>query len=124
MRHKKESSSRSIDSLRFKLQKPISKDEQFSRKNNNLKAKSKKKRWWWKSAFFFLKWKKWGGGGLELESEPDVHRARARALRASISGSKYFPSEIPHLSLRELNMEQQQQQHRVSTSAMPKYLVT
>ncbi|KAK8684539.1 hypothetical protein V6N13_040561 [Hibiscus sabdariffa] len=150
MRHKnkKESSPRSIDSLRFKLQKPMSKDEQFSRKNNNLKAKSKKKRCWWKTAFFFFKWKKWGGDGggeLDVELEPDVHRARARALRASISdpvyvtesrsgsgsrpssqGSKYFPLEIPYLSLRELNMEQQQQQHRVSTSSMPnpKYLVT
>ncbi|KAK8555836.1 hypothetical protein V6N13_069915 [Hibiscus sabdariffa] len=144
-KHKKESSSRSIDSLHFKLQKPISKDEQFSRKSSNLKSKHKKKRWWWKNALFFFKWKKWGsaGVGLDLELESDVHRARARAFRASISGPVYVtesrcgsgsttpyrtsrrpssgPLEIPYLSLRELNMEQQ----RASTSAaMPIYLVT
>ncbi|GMJ14097.1 hypothetical protein like AT5G49170 [Hibiscus trionum] len=131
MRQKKESSSRSIDSLHFKLQKPKSKDEQFPRKNNNFKAKTKKKRRWWKNALFFFKWKKWGGGGaagLDLELEPDVHRARARAFRTSISGPVYAtesryrsPLETPYLSLRELNMEHQQ---RVSTSAMPKYMVT
>ncbi|KAE8668004.1 putative Toxicos en levadura 2 [Hibiscus syriacus] len=145
-KYKKESSSsRSIDSLHFKLQKPLSKDEQFYRKTNNLKAKNKKKRWWWKNALFFFKWKKWGsGGGLDLELEPDVHLARARAFRASMSGPVYItdsrccsgsttpcritsrpssgPLEIPYLSLRELNMEQQQ---RVSTSAaMPIYMVS
>ncbi|GMI72140.1 hypothetical protein like AT5G49170 [Hibiscus trionum] len=149
-RKHKESSSRSIDSLHFKLQKPISKDDQFSRKNSSLKAKHRKKRWWWKNALFFFNWKKWGaagggpGAGLDLELEPDVHRARARALRASISGPVYVtesrcssgsttpyrigsrpssgPLEIPYLSLRELNMEHRQ---RASTSAaMPIYLVT
>ncbi|KAL4285524.1 hypothetical protein GQ457_16G030830 [Hibiscus cannabinus] len=147
-KHKKESSPRSIDSLHFKLQKPISKDEQFSRKNSNLKAKHKKKRWWWKNALFFFKWKKWGSSaaaaGATAGLDPDVHRARARAFRGSISGPVYItesrcgsgsttpyrirnrpssgPLEIPYLSLRELNMEQQQ---RASTSAaMPIYLVT
>ncbi|KAE8698236.1 MATE efflux family protein 5-like [Hibiscus syriacus] len=149
-KHKKESSSsRTIDSLHFKLQKPVSKDEQFSRKTNNLKAKNKRKRWWWKNALFLFKWKKWGGGsggsvsGLDLELEPDVHRVRARAFRASMSGPVYVtdsrsgsgpttpckitsrpssgPLKIPFLSLRELNMEQQQ---RASTSAMPIYLVS
>ncbi|XP_022761230.1 uncharacterized protein LOC111307476 [Durio zibethinus] len=156
-KHRKETS-RSIDSLHFKLQKPISKDEQYSKKNH----KSKKKKRWWKNAFLFFKWKKWSLHGsknhrdtldLDLDLEPDVHRARARAFRASISGPIYItesrsgsstpyrstsrPSsgplagtltatrkgdlEIPYLSLRELNMEQH---HRVSTSAMPIYLVT
>ncbi|KAK8634098.1 hypothetical protein V6N13_014927 [Hibiscus sabdariffa] len=55
IKHKKESSPRSIDSLHFKLQKPISKDEKISRKSSNLKAKHKKKRWWWKNALFFFK---------------------------------------------------------------------
>ncbi|KAJ0046503.1 hypothetical protein Pint_05194 [Pistacia integerrima] len=41
--HKKQSS-RSIDSLHFKLQKPISKDE--SKVKKTLHNKAKKKRWW------------------------------------------------------------------------------
>ena len=109
----------------------------------------------------FFKWKKWTPHGnnhrdtldLDLDLEPDVHRARARFFRASISRPVYItesrsgsstpyrstsrPSsgplagtltprrkgdvEIPYLNLRELNMEQH---HRVSTSAMPIYLVT
>ncbi|XVE82173.1 hypothetical protein DITRI_Ditri15bG0125600 [Diplodiscus trichospermus] len=156
-KHKKETS-RSIDALHFKLQKPISKDEQYSKKSH----KAKKKKRWWKNALLFFKWKKWTPSGsnhsdtldLDLDLEPDVHRARARAFRASISGPVYItesrsgsatpyrtmsrPSsgplagtltptrkedlEIPYLSLRELNMEQHH--HRVSTSAMPIYLVT
>ncbi|EOY06569.1 hypothetical protein QUC31_016199 [Theobroma cacao] len=154
-KHKRETS-RSIDSLHFKLQKPISKDE-HSKKTH----KAKKKKRWWKNALLFFKWKKWTPHGnnhrdnldLDLDLEPDVHRARARAFRASISGPVYItesrsgsstpyrttsrPSSgplagtltptrkgdvaIPYLSLRELNMEQH---HRVSTSAMPIYLVT
>ncbi|XP_022723058.1 uncharacterized protein LOC111280141 [Durio zibethinus] len=148
-KHRKETS-RSIDLLHFKLQKPISKDE-HSKKNHN----AKKKKRWWKNALLLFKWKKWTRDtlDLDLELEPDVHRTRATAFRASISGPVYItesrsgsstpyrstsrPSsgplagtltptrkgdvEIPYLSLRELNMEQH---HRVSTSAMPIYLVT
>ncbi|KAF5752188.1 hypothetical protein HS088_TW01G00095 [Tripterygium wilfordii] len=159
-KHKRDRS-RSIDSLHFKLQKPISKDE--SRRTH----KSKKKNWW-RNALLFFKWK-WTHPhphshrhhhhhhhrDLDLDLDQDVHRARAKAFRASISGPVYItesrsgsstpyrstsrpssgplagtltPSrngdlEIPYLSLRELNMEQQQ--HRISTSAaMPIYLVT
>ncbi|XVF62559.1 hypothetical protein PTKIN_Ptkin09bG0017900 [Pterospermum kingtungense] len=162
-KHKKEAS-RSIDSLHFKLQKPISKDE-FSKKSHHIHKAAKKKKRWWKNALLFFKWKKWtlphGHShrdtlDLDLDLEPDIHRARARAFRASISGPVYItesrsgsntpyyrtttsrPSsgplagtltptrkgdvEIPYLSLRELNMEHQYQ--RVSTSAMPIYLVT
>ncbi|KAE8668051.1 epoxide hydrolase 2 [Hibiscus syriacus] len=137
-RQKKESSWRSTDSLHFKLQKPISKDEQLSRKNNNLKAKNRNKRWWWKNALFFLKWNRSrDGNDLDVELEP---KNRARA---SISGPVYItesrcgsgsttpfrissrpssgPLEIPYLNLRELNMEHQA---RGSTSAKPIYLVT
>ncbi|KAJ4836948.1 hypothetical protein Tsubulata_032305 [Turnera subulata] len=155
-KHKRETPScRPIDSLHFKLQKPISKDDS-SRKIH----KAKKKRWW-KNALLLFKWK-WvpssthhTSHGLDPEADDhDVHKARARAFRASISGPVYItesrsgsstpyrttsrpssgplagtltPSrkgdlEIPYLSLRELNMEQQQQ--RMSTSAMPIYLVT
>jgi len=150
-KHKREST-RPIDSIHFKLQKPISKDE--SKKTH----KAKKKRWW-RSALLFFKWK-WvhhNGHGIGGDNHEDVHLARARAFRASISGPVYFtesrsgsasatpyrstsrpssgplagtftpPSKdevnLPYLSLRELNTEQQQQQ-RISTSAMPLYLVT
>ncbi|MBA0685119.1 hypothetical protein Goari_026658, partial [Gossypium aridum] len=159
-KHRKETP-RSIDSLHFKLQKPISKDEQFTKKTQHkLGYKKKKRYWWWKNALFFFKWKKWGGfkstntttgGGLDLELdiEPDVHRARARAfMAASMSGPVYTtesrsgsttpyrtsvscrrrPSSsgplTPYLSLRELNMEYQQRVSSSPTSAMPIYLVT
>ncbi|KAJ4722134.1 Collagen alpha-1(III) chain like [Melia azedarach] len=158
-KHKREtSSSRSMDSLHFKLQKPISKDEARSKKSHN---KAKKKRWW-RNALLFFKWK-WihhnsnhvEHDDLDLDLDHDVHNARARAFRASISGPVYItesrsgsstphrstsrPSsgplagtlspvnktdvQIPYLSLRDLNMEQQQQQ-RMSTSSLPIYLVT
>ncbi|KAE9591332.1 hypothetical protein Lal_00038522 [Lupinus albus] len=149
MKHKHETATRSIDSIHFKLQKPISKDNN----NNNdsrtkVQNKSKKKKRWWKSALFFFKWKK-------THQNDDIHQARARAFRSSISGPVYLtesrsgsttpyrttshPSsgpilgsltplskgqvDIPYLSLRDLTIEQQQQQ-RLSTSAMPIYLVT
>lgn len=147
-KHKKEASSRSIDSLHFKLQKPISKEESKSKKS------TRKKRWW-KNALLFFKWK-WIHNSHQHDLDRDVHHARARALRASISGPVYItesrsgsstpyrttskPSsgplagtltpvtkgdiQVPYLSLRELNMEQQQQQPRMSTSSMPIYLVT
>ncbi|XP_004298142.1 PREDICTED: uncharacterized protein LOC101297056 [Fragaria vesca subsp. vesca] len=148
-RHKRDGP-RSIDSIHFKLQKPISKDDHYSKKQPH----NKKKRWW-KSALLFFKW---GWTHHHRHTRPggreDVHQARAKAFRGSISGPVYItesrsgsstpyrtasrPSsgplagtmspvskgemEIPYLSLRELNMEQQQ---RVSTSsAMPIYLVT
>ncbi|PRQ39271.1 hypothetical protein RchiOBHm_Chr4g0423321 [Rosa chinensis] len=152
-RHKRDGT-RSIDSIHFKLQKPISKDDHYSKKPH------KKKRWW-KSALLFFKWG-WthhhhhdsAHRHNRRGDREDVHQARAMAFRASISGPVYItesrsgsstpyrtasrPSsgplagtmspvskgemEIPYLSLRELNMEQQQ---RVSTSsAMPIYLVT
>ncbi|KAA3456219.1 hypothetical protein EPI10_019157 [Gossypium australe] len=162
-KHRKETP-RSIDSLHFKLQKPISKDEQFTKKTQHKLGYKKKKRYWWKNALFFFKWRKWGGFkstttttsgvlDLDLDLEPDVHRARARAFRAaSMSGPVYItesrsgsttpyrtsvscrrrPSSsgplagslTPYLSLRELNMEYQQRVSSSSTSAMPIYLVT
>ncbi|KAH7513393.1 uncharacterized protein LOC107433124 [Ziziphus jujuba] len=137
---------RSIDSIHFKLQKPICKDD--------LKKthKAKKKRWW-RNALLFFKWKWTHHNHHGHDDREDVHHARARSFRASISGPVYItesrsgsstpyrttslPSsgplagtltptskgevDIPYLSLRELNMEQQ---HRISASAMPIYLVT
>jgi len=49
-KHKREAI-RSIDTLHFKLQKPISKDDP-------RKGSKKKRRWWWKNALFFFK-SKW-----------------------------------------------------------------
>ncbi|KAG6593981.1 hypothetical protein SDJN03_13457, partial [Cucurbita argyrosperma subsp. sororia] len=145
-KHRREGS-RSIDSIHFKLQKPISKDDS---------SKTKKKKRWWKNALLFFKWK-WvqHQNDAVFTHHHDVHQARARAFRASISGPVYVTEsrsgsntplrsttrptsgplagtltptrksdiQIPYLSLRELNMEQQQ--YRNSTSAaMPIYLVT
>lgn len=161
MKHKRETA-RSIDSIHFKLQKPISKDDSRGKIH-----KSKKKRWW-KNALLFFKWR-WTPHhhnnhrdrhrANNNDDGDDVHQARARAFRASISGPVYLtesrsgsttpyrttsrPSsgplagtltpamkgavDLPYLSLRELTMEQlqlQEQQQRMSTSAMPIYLVT
>ncbi|XP_020228209.1 uncharacterized protein LOC109809344 [Cajanus cajan] len=144
MKHKRDTA-RSIDSIHFKLQKPISKDE------SRAKAHKAKKKRWWRTALLFFKCR-WA----HPRHPDDVHQARARAFRASVSGPVYWtetrsgsstpyrtttrPSsgplagtltkddvDTPYLSLRELNMEQQQQQQqqrRMSTSAMPIYLVT
>ncbi|CAI0466888.1 unnamed protein product [Linum tenue] len=149
----------SIDTLHFKLQKPLSRDESLKATRSN-KAKIKKR--WWKNAlvFFKLKWAHTNPKFEAFEAEEgegdDVHRARARALRATMSGPVYYITEsrsgsntpyrtttsrpasgplagslspavkgdidLPYVSLRELNMERQQQ--RMSTSALPIYLVT
>ncbi|KAL1359131.1 hypothetical protein HN51_004393 [Arachis hypogaea] len=156
MKHKRDtssSSSRSIDSIHFKLQKPISKDHDS--RTSRLHKPAKKKRWW-RNALFFFKFR-WAHYHQNINNVNDVHQARARAFRASMSGPVYLtesrsgsfspyyrtarrPSsgplagtmmppakgdvETPYLSLRDLNMEQQQLQQRVSTSAKPIYLVT
>ncbi|CAK7333334.1 unnamed protein product [Dovyalis caffra] len=153
-KHKRETitARSSVDSLNFKLQKPISKEESANRKIHKAKKKQKK---WWRKALLFFKWK-WIHSGHKDDylDQEDVHKARARAFRASISGPVYLTDslsgsstpyrsasrsssgplagtlttarkgdlEIPYLSLRDLNMEQQQQ--RISTSSMPIYLVT
>ncbi|XP_050215911.1 uncharacterized protein LOC126667011 [Mercurialis annua] len=150
--HKQETVPKSIDSLHFKLQKPISKDDHFT-KRKTLKNKKKK---WWKKAFLFLKFK-WIHIQHDEYDFEDVHKARARAFRSSVSGPVYITESctsgsntpyrattrrptsgpiagtltparsddlgIPYLSLRELNMEQQEYQ-RFSTSTTPIYLVT
>ncbi|CAL0334736.1 unnamed protein product [Lupinus luteus] len=141
--------------INFKHQKPISKDNDSRNKVHN---KSKKKQIWWKSALsFFFKLRRTHHHYHEDKND-DVHLARARAFRSSISGPVYLidsrigsttpyrttsgPSsspiagsltplskgevDIPYLSLREQNKEQQLQEHkeRMSTIALPIYLVT
>lgn len=132
MKHKEETT-RNIDAIQFKLQKPISKDD------------TKKKKWW-KNALFFFK-RSWIHNRNDYVYE-DVHQVRTQAFRTSISGPVYITEsrsgsttpyrttsrsysgplrkgevEIPYLNLRELIMEQQPHQN-ISFPAMPIYLVT
>ncbi|KAB2014883.1 hypothetical protein ERO13_D09G238500v2 [Gossypium hirsutum] len=132
-KHRKETP-RSIDSLHFKLQKPISKDEQFTKKTQHkLGYKKKKRYWWWKNALFFFKWKKMGARAFMAASmSGPVYITESRSgsttpYRTSVSCRRRPSSSgplTPYLSLRELNMEYQQRVSSSSTSAMPIYLVT
>ncbi|KAB2599369.1 hypothetical protein D8674_009640 [Pyrus ussuriensis x Pyrus communis] len=154
-RHKR-ATTRSIDSKHFKLQKRLSKDD--SRKPHHNKTKKKR---WWKSALLFFKWNKLTPhhhhhhhvsairGGDE-----DVHQARAKAFRGSISEPIYitesrsglctpclgnswpssrplagtmFPASKDEMGIPYLNLRElnmEQQRQRNSTSAVPVYLVT
>lgn len=89
MKHKRETSSRSIDSIHFRLQKPISKDN-----SSRTKVHKPKKKRWWRSALLFFKWR-WAHhqhrhNNHDNNNINDVHQARARAFRASISGPVYL----------------------------------
>ncbi|KAK6138778.1 hypothetical protein DH2020_027475 [Rehmannia glutinosa] len=131
-KHKKESSSRSVD-LHFRLQKPISKDD------SSKKIKKNKKRWW-RNASLLQVSQVGSSRGAATELGGRHHRI------GSISGPVYITEsrsgsstpyrtasrpgsgplmkgemEIPYISLRELNMDQN---HRISATATPIYLVT
>ncbi|KAL6522855.1 hypothetical protein OROHE_016702 [Orobanche hederae] len=134
-KHKKESTSRSVD-LHFKLQKPISKDV-------SSKKIKKNKRRWWRNALLFLKFPKWappGAGGADLSGRR--HRIGSICGPVYITESGSGPStpygaagrpgfvslmkdglDIPYMSLRELNMDQN---HRIPATSTDKpiYLVT
>ena len=62
--------------------------------------------------------------GSRLSSTPSRSTSRPSSgpLAGTLTPARKGDMEIPYLSLRELNMEQQQQ--RSSTSAKPIYLVT
>uniref|UniRef100_A0A7N0ZW73 Uncharacterized protein n=1 Tax=Kalanchoe fedtschenkoi TaxID=63787 RepID=A0A7N0ZW73_KALFE len=136
-RRSRRASLKPIDALRFKLQKPISKDE-----SRRASSKTKKKRWW-KSALGYLKGK-WAERSEPAKTDPG--RAATHLISAgpvyvteSRSGSttpyrdylktspfrvmKGGQVELPYVSLREMNVGEQQ---RMSTSSppMPIYLVT
>ncbi|KAI3713622.1 hypothetical protein L1987_72205 [Smallanthus sonchifolius] len=128
--HKRESSSSrsAIDILHFKLQKPISKDD------NSKKIKKNRKRWW-KNALHFFKRKRTSSSdcvGVRALSGP-LYLAESRSgsstpyHRSSTSRPSSGPLarkgdlDIPYISLTELNMEQTQ---RISASPVPIYLVT
>ncbi|KAL8484937.1 hypothetical protein ACS0TY_027296 [Phlomoides rotata] len=135
-KHKRDSSSRSMD-LHFKLQKPISKDDSFR------KIKKNKKKWWRNALLFFKFPKRATRGGAAGEMGGGDHHNHRRRI-GSISGPIYITesksgpatpyrtatrpgsgplakAEIPYISLRELNMDQN---HRVPAAATPIYLVT
>ncbi|KAK8988210.1 hypothetical protein V6N11_065806 [Hibiscus sabdariffa] len=137
-KHKKDTTSAIDGPLRFKLQKPFSKDDQSSQK----KAKTKKH--WWRNTLLFFGRSKWAPNGEKELDESGIHRAKAEAPRGSISGPVYMTEtsgsttpcrttsgwnsgplagiSSPYVCLKELNMEQQQ--YRASTSSLPIYLVT
>ncbi|KAL7104902.1 hypothetical protein ACP275_07G011300 [Erythranthe tilingii] len=130
-KHKRESTaaSRSID-LHFKLQKPISKDK-----------KNSKKRWWRNSLLHFFKLPKWAEPPSSAAAAASGARRHHQHRIGSISSPVYIiesrsgssspyrtagrpggaAAEIPYVSLRELNMDDN---HRISTTATPIYLVT
>ncbi|KAI3867456.1 hypothetical protein MKX03_010036 [Papaver bracteatum] len=157
-KHKKEkfipsstTTSRSVESLHFKLQKPISKEE-----SKKKKQKSK----WWKNALLFCK-KKWvyqndqvsdhhfgtdnnnyiksnqGGSNYRGTISGPIYITESRSgsstpcrstsgpLSSSSSAWTLMPAtknEVPYLNLREMNLDQN---HRISTTnPMPIYLVT
>ncbi|KAE9598913.1 hypothetical protein Lal_00022666 [Lupinus albus] len=125
---------------------------------NHQNSISKKKQLWWKSIISFFFKSRRTHHHYHEDKNDDVHLARARAFRSSISGPVYLtetrigsttpyrttngPSSSPiagsltplptgeldirYLSLRELTIEQQLQEHkqRMSTIALPIYLVT
>ncbi|KAJ8573894.1 hypothetical protein K7X08_010405 [Anisodus acutangulus] len=145
-KHKiRETARSSIDTVHFKLQKPISKDES----SKKIKKNSSRKRWWKNALVFFKRIPKSKNDKISGTGDLDageVHHRRP-TFRGSISGPVYItesrsgsntpyrttsrptsgllagtltPSrkgdvEIPYTNLREFNMDQQQQ-HRISTS--------
>ncbi|KAG2245764.1 hypothetical protein Bca4012_091294 [Brassica carinata] len=150
--NKRETSTKSsiINSLHFKIQKPISKDDPT---RSTMHHNKRKKRWWWKKALPFFKWRKSPISSTVATNEDRMVR-NFRAVAGSMSSPVYStesrtgfgtpyrtttsrPSSrpiagtltpgrkgdlaVPYLSLRELNMEQQQ---RTSISSSPIYLVT
>ncbi|KAD3641534.1 hypothetical protein R6Q59_004152 [Mikania micrantha] len=142
-KHKREtSSSRSaIDNQHFKLQKPISKDD------NSKKIKKSRKRWW-KNALHFFKRKRTDssdsnlhrvyGTGVRTLSGPlyltesrsgsstpyhrtSTSRPSSGPLAGTITPARKGDLDMPYISLTEVNMDQS---HRISASPMPIYLVT
>ncbi|XP_055815213.1 uncharacterized protein LOC129884981 [Solanum dulcamara] len=148
----RETARSSIDTLHFKLQKPISKDES----SKKIKKNSSRKRWWRNALLFFKRTKsnsdKISGADGYLDDDGEVHHRRPN-LRGSISGPVYItesrsgsstpyrttsrPSSgplagtlTPHrkgdLEIPYINLREfNMDHHRISTaSAMPIYLVT
>ncbi|CAM8993166.1 unnamed protein product [Rhodiola kirilowii] len=135
-RHRRRSTFKPIDSLRFRLQKPISKPP-----TSASRSKTKKKQWW-KKALGYLK-EKWAvkkgqnktsvgrsadslisGPVFVTESRSGFVTPYMGCYNASPFGMIKGGGEmnIPYVSLiSEMNMGEQQ---TISTSATPIYLVT
>nr|XP_043608245.1 uncharacterized protein LOC122580040 [Erigeron canadensis] len=141
------SSSSIIDSLHFKLQKPISKDNNI---DTSKKIKKNQKRWW-KNAFHFFKRKRTtnkcdnlvyssSGSSARVFSGP-VYFTDSSSTNKSGSSTPYhlrsspassgplargeFDISIPYISLTQLNNMDQTRHHKMPTSPpMPIYLVT
>ncbi|CAO2821989.1 unnamed protein product [Amaranthus hypochondriacus] len=137
-KHKKETATRSIDTLHFKLQKPISKDD----------AKKKRRQWWWKNAVLFFK-TKWAAqhtrpSSIEYHQQPyrgsisgpiyltdslsgsaspcrTTSRPTSGPLAGTLTPTRKGDLEIPYMSLKDLNMDAP---HVMSPAPMPIYLVT
>ncbi|XP_060197736.1 uncharacterized protein LOC132626767 [Lycium barbarum] len=143
-KHKiRETARSSIDTLHFKLQKPISKDEYSSKK---IKKNSSRKKWWKNALLFFKR----SSTNNDNKISDTVNLHRQPTLRGtSISGPVYITEsrsgsntpyrktnrstsgplagfltpnrkgdvDVPYVNLREFNMDQQQHN-------MPIYLVT
>ncbi|CAN4091640.1 unnamed protein product [Withania somnifera] len=146
----RESARSSVDTVHFKLQKPISKDES----SKKIKKNSSRKIWWRNALLFFKRIPRSKSNNEKFSDDSEVRYKRS-TFRGSISGPVYItesssgsntpyrttsrlssdrlagtltPSrkadlEIPYISLGEFYMDQQQ--HKIPTSsAMPIYLVT
>ncbi|KAF5801751.1 hypothetical protein HanPI659440_Chr06g0230051 [Helianthus annuus] len=122
--HKRDSSSfrSAIDTLHFKLQKPVPRDD-------NKKIKKSRKRWW-KNALCFFKRKRTststpddslhrvysGSGPLYMADSRSGHSKSSR-----YSGQLAGTINIPYIDLNEFNIDQT---HRISATHVPIYLVT
>ncbi|XP_047335888.1 uncharacterized protein LOC124939461 [Impatiens glandulifera] len=134
---------RSIDSLHFKLQKPISNFKDDDSKQNKVK--------WWRNAILFLRRRLIQGsrrlpyddrieenrylgsksGPVYLTESRSGSNSPYRSSRGPASGPLNTPArigvdvEIPYISLRDLNMDNELYKGtNNNNSAMPIYLVT
>lgn len=97
-RHKRDASAaRPIDSIHFKLQKPISKDDHHHHHHHKSKRPSssssfhkfKNKTRWWRNALLFFK--RWAHQQQQCDRIEDPHRAVPRPpFRGSVSGPVYL----------------------------------
>ncbi|CAN7075618.1 unnamed protein product [Brassica oleracea var. botrytis] len=152
--NKRETSTKSsiINSLHFKIQKPISKDDPT---RSTMHHNKRKKRWWWKKALPFFKWRKWPISTTVAVNE-DCRVRNFRAVTGSMSmSSPVYSTEsrtgsyIPYRATTSrpssgpiagtltparkgdvavpylsLREHNMEQQQRISISSSPIYLVT
>ncbi|XP_020589636.1 uncharacterized protein LOC110030973 [Phalaenopsis equestris] len=83
------------ESLHFKLQKPISKEE---------RSKTKKRRQWWKNAFGIF-WKR-GRSAVRVPSGPlyVTESAACRTNSGPLRAAEFMGIEVPYFSIRDLDV--------------------